>query len=654
MQTLLIYILKAIVYSGILFCYYYISLRNNRFHYYNRFYLLMSVAVSLLLPFVTVELWQWQSNNPQVIQLMSVVVTNDGEKNNLTNSNLFSQNIFAMLMYGFITFCLLLSFTAGIIRIFRYKRSYPVEKLNNISIINTNLDQAPFSFFNNLFWKNTIDISDETGRQIFKHELTHIEQKHSWDKVVVRITTLLFWINPFYWLIEKELNLIHEFIADEKAIENKNAEAFALMLLHSQYGKHISSPAQSFHYSPIKRRLLMLTTSNKPSFSYARRLLILPLLAATVLLFAFKLKENKNGNIQSRVNAPFVLVVDAGHGGNDAGAPGSNDKLEKDINLSVAKEIAQLAPSYGITVKMTRIEDATVSLKDRLNFTKEQSPDAFISVHMNVTDEKKTSKQEVNVYITRNDANSNYTKSRLLGSSLLQTVKNDFAVNTVLIQRKQQGIYVIDQNPYPAIIFECGYMNNTNNLKQLMDDTKIERMARDILQGVVAYANADKSMTAITDTTGKTPLYIVDGKEIPAEEVKKMDANNIESVTVLKEASSIKKYGEKGKNGVVLIQMKDKSNNKGKSADTTVDKLDNDITTAPLYIVDGKEMPKDKVDIIPSNEIKAVTVWKSDEAIKRYGEKGKNGVVEVTTGNKKPSKPDSSSVDNIKNGYEPD
>ncbi len=664
MQTLLVYLLKATVYSGILFSYYYVALRNKRFHYYNRFYLLMSVALSLFLPFVNLEVWTWRSQNEQVIQMMNVMLVNSSEVSTEGSRFYLSPETIVFTGACFVSVCLLLFLAFSIIKIFRFKRNYPSEKIDAINFITTDLHQAPFSFFNNLFWKNTIDISDITGRQILRHEMTHIQHKHSCDKVFMRIVTAVFWLNPFYWLMQKELSMIHEFIADEKAIENKDAEAFALMLLQSQYAKAIFSPAQSFHYSPIKRRLLMLTTSKKPSFSYARRILVLPLLAATVLLFAFKMRETKNITL-SHVNAPFVLVVDAGHGGSDKGAPGANNALEKSISLSIAKKIQQLAPEYGITVAMTRTDDATVSFEDRLNFIKSRQPDAFISIHINATAEKQTSKNEVEVYITRDEAKSSYNKSRLLGSGLLQALQNNFPIIDTLQQRKNHGIFIIDQNPYPAAIIECGYMNNAESVKQLTNDNKVETLARDILQGVVNFSNAKQQSATVTimDTTGKTPLYYVDGKEISEEEMKKIEADKMESIDVLKDSSAIKKYGEKGKSGVVEIKMKkanalqDETNDQFyretatknitllkvvKKNDTVPKNSSNsdksigmklNPTDSSLIVVDGKIMPnRNELDmLLPPDDIISMTVLKGESALRKYGEKGSHGVVEITT-----------------------
>ncbi len=652
MQAVFIYILKACIYSGILFLYYFIALRNKQFHYYNRFYLLMTVALSLILPFVNLEVWTWQSNNSQVIQLMNVVWTDSNEAISERSDFTFSPEVMAFIATTFTAFCLLIVLAFSIIKIIRFKRTYPSEKIDNIHFINTDLTQAPFSFFNNLFWKNSLTLSDTTGKQILRHEMTHIQQKHSWDKVFMRIVTSIFWLNPFYWMIQKELSLIHEFIADEKAIENKDAEAFALMLLQSQYSKTIFSPAQSFNYSPIKRRLRMLTTSKKTSFSYARRIMILPLLAATVLLFAFKLTQNKTTEATAHVNAPFTLVVDAGHGGKEDGAIGINDVVEKGINLNIAKRIQDLAPQYGITVVMTRTEDETVSLQQRMDIVTNNHPDAFVSIHVMNTEEKETNKNDVEVYISRNETSKNYQQSRLLSSGLLQAVKADFPINDAVMQRKEKGIYVLDFNPYPAALIECGYMNNADNLKQLMNADYVEKMSKDILQGIVAYANADKTNASIsiTDTTAK-PLYIVDGKEISDDEMKKIDANKIESINVLKDSSAIKKYGqEKGKNGVVLITMKKASSNNAADSSkglTTQDIIRNSSKSDlenKLLLVDGKEVTKEEFTKVAADEIESISVWKDQPAVNKFGEKGRNGVIEIKT---KRSKKDSSSNTSI-------
>jgi hypothetical protein len=100
-------------------------------------------------------------------------------------------------------------------------------------------------------------------------------------------------MNPFNWVIQKELVTIHEFIADEEAVGNSNVEAFAKMLLQTHYGNHFLNPTHQFFYSSIKRRLFMLNQNKKTKFSHLRRLFVLPITICVVLSFSIKTIEVK-------------------------------------------------------------------------------------------------------------------------------------------------------------------------------------------------------------------------------------------------------------------------------------------------------------------------------------------------------------------------
>ncbi len=120
---------------------------------------------------------------------------------------------------------LLVKFFIGIIQVKNLKRQFPKENFEGFSFYQTNLENAPFSFFKNLFWKNTILLNSDLGRQILKHEMVHIEQKHSFDKVFIEVVIGIFWFNPVFWMIKKEINLIHEYLADKKAVRKSDTKA---------------------------------------------------------------------------------------------------------------------------------------------------------------------------------------------------------------------------------------------------------------------------------------------------------------------------------------------------------------------------------------------------------------------------------------------
>jgi len=186
----------------------------------------------------------------------------------------------------------------SVLRIFRLKAMNSKTQMGEFTFIETDLDEAPFSFFSNLFWKKSISIEDECGRKILQHELSHIREKHSWDRLFSQLICSVFWMNPFNWIIQKELQNIHEFIADRDAVGTGEVDAFAKMLLKTYYGNHFLNPSHSFYYSSIKRRIIMLTTSNIPKYSYLRKVAVLPMLAFILALFSIQLsaqeaKENK-------------------------------------------------------------------------------------------------------------------------------------------------------------------------------------------------------------------------------------------------------------------------------------------------------------------------------------------------------------------------
>ncbi|WP_233701958.1 M56 family metallopeptidase [Kaistella palustris] len=216
-----------------------------------------------------------------------------------TSSNDFTYLSVIAFGFGLVAVFFITKLIFGLFRIQFLKKKFQKENFEGISFYQTNLENAPFSFFKNLFWKNSILIQSDLGRQILKHEMVHIEQKHSWDKIFLEITTSLFWFNPFFYLIKKEINLIHEYLADHKALKNSDTKAFAQMLLASHFsGKQL--PATSpFLSSNLKKRLTMLKKS-KTKFSYARRILALPLLfiLAFMYLVNAKNKEIRNTNLE--------------------------------------------------------------------------------------------------------------------------------------------------------------------------------------------------------------------------------------------------------------------------------------------------------------------------------------------------------------------
>ncbi len=530
----------------------------------------MSFILSAILPVLKLQWFTFGDDSNKTIHLLKIISGN-GEPDVIVNGSA-ALNWQQIILYGLVLTCfsLLVFFIFRIVRILHLKKKFPVQSSLEFDFINTDVSAAPFSFLKNIFWRNDISLQEETGKQILQHEITHIKQKHSWDKIFVQMMMCFYWANPFYHFMKRELYLIHEFIADEKAIEQSDANAFAKMLLTAQFGKFNFLPAQPFFYSSIKRRLSMLTQSKNPKFNYLRRILVLPLIACVVCLFAFTVKNETAKSSAKKVIAakPFVLVVDAGHGGKDNGAV-DNGLTEKNVALKIAKEIKDLSSQYGIDVVLTRDDDVFMSPREKSDFANAQNADAFISVHVNTNDATHPNQSGFEVYVPKKNTRF-LDKNKALGSAILQNLGTDFKAQQALGQRNV-GVWILDNSNIPSALIECGYITNTEDANNLKDDAKIELMAKNILQGVAMYANdkVDKSSlyqikNENADTTSSTtikrdtaqPIYVLNGKIVPKSVVDKTAPSSIESVNVLKGNNATDKYGDKGKNGVIEITLK--------------------------------------------------------------------------------------------------
>jgi len=288
METVLLYFGKVILCSGVMFLYYQLSLKDKTFHHYNRFYLLSAMLLSLLLPLIKIEDFTIEVSN-DLYALINRVQNFNSDKN-ISNDHIYFRIIFSAL--GLVSLYFSGKLVFGIFRIQQLKNQFKKESFDGINFYQTDLTEAPFSYFRNLFWKTSITLNSEVGKQILKHEMVHIEQKHSFDKIFIEIITSVFWFNPFFHIIKKEISLIHEYLADNKAVKQSDTKAFAQMLLASHFsGKQL--PATSpFLSSNLKKRLKML---QKPQtkFGYARRIFALPVVFSVAFAYMVNAKNQE-------------------------------------------------------------------------------------------------------------------------------------------------------------------------------------------------------------------------------------------------------------------------------------------------------------------------------------------------------------------------
>ncbi|HXB34112.1 MAG TPA: N-acetylmuramoyl-L-alanine amidase [Puia sp.] len=494
-----LYLAKVVLVSALLFSYYRLFLRDRLFHQYNRYYLLAATLASLILPLIRLPLpdaLPLIGQTPVLsLALHAIVPGNWNEPpagaaiaGGVTPSG-WSVEWGLIIGYAAAIGVLLGAFGRQLWQIRRLAGKYPHERLGRIDLFMTREPGTPFSFLNHLFWNAEIDIGSARGRKIFLHEGYHIRQRHTLDLLWLRTLLAIYWINPFFYLIYREIRTIHEYLADRYAVADGDRYEYAELLVWHTVRDRQLSILHPFFQSSIKRRITMLTQLHSTRPGYWSRMMVLPL--TFILLCAFAAK--RHATVPLRGLSPLTVVIDAGHGGSDNGAI-AGDTKEKDINLALALKVKELAPEYHINVVLTRKSDELAggtsdkrnSLEYCVEMARKNKADLFVSLHVNSAAGGEAA-HGFSVYVC--PENAHYAESAKLGSALLDAVKPSYAVDENLRQRTE-GVYVLRHTAMPAVLIECGYIDNPADLAFIRDPQNQSAIARDVLQGIRNYQQA--------------------------------------------------------------------------------------------------------------------------------------------------------------------
>ncbi len=191
-----------------------------------------------------------------------------------------------------------------------------------------------------------------------------------------------------------------------------------------------------------------------------------------------------------------VIILDAGHGGEDPGAIGANGVLEKDLNLAVAFELKSGLEEKGYTVIMTRTEDKMLytesenikgirklsDLKNRCKFGAEYENALFISIHMNSFGASKYS--GLQVYYAHDDS-----ESRSLAEHVQTSVRTNLQPDNDRVVKDGKDIYVLRHNDANAILIECGFITNEAECEKLSEKEYQKELSFAIICGIIEYMN---------------------------------------------------------------------------------------------------------------------------------------------------------------------
>ncbi|MDT0295854.1 M56 family metallopeptidase [Mesonia ostreae] len=284
-----LYILQFSLFLALFYIVYVVFLEKETFFQSNRWYLLLSPCVALILPFINLDflsptnaVGQAFVNLPPVLlgdfsvssgeeQAVHQMVTSPNWKDWLLHNGV-------LLLYGLgfiVAFFLLLKKT---FQFHRFMKTGILKQYGEFSYYEIKNSQMACTFYNQIFMGD--EIPAEQREHILRHELVHVSQKHSLDLLFFEALKLIFWFHPAIYAYQKQLSSLHEYIADEAVTRHTSKKQYYQNLLNVAFGTHqISFINQFFNHSLIKKRILMLQKSKSSTRAKLKYLIVLPLIA---------------------------------------------------------------------------------------------------------------------------------------------------------------------------------------------------------------------------------------------------------------------------------------------------------------------------------------------------------------------------------------
>ncbi|HMS53860.1 MAG TPA: N-acetylmuramoyl-L-alanine amidase [Fimbriimonadaceae bacterium] len=196
--------------------------------------------------------------------------------------------------------------------------------------------------------------------------------------------------------------------------------------------------------------------------------------------------QNADGHVSGK-----VIVVDAGHGGNDSGARDpAKTTNEKDLNLAISKQLSEQLASQGATVIMTRKTDVFIPLRERAEIANRNKADLFISVHINSNRTANTTSGSIIFY------HGGSTLGNLLADCIRLEVKKmgDLPVIGTWSDKRiyDTGFAVLRYSKMPGVLVETGFINHRKDLAVMRSPDFQKRFATAILKGIKVYLGDGK------------------------------------------------------------------------------------------------------------------------------------------------------------------
>ncbi|GAA0725932.1 hypothetical protein GCM10009430_32350 [Aquimarina litoralis] len=278
-----------IVILHLLFIFIYdIFFARETFFKWNRYYLLVTVSISLILPFVEIPpIFETKIPVANYINQVEHLITHNTSDQPYTLETMIQDTnhsqkkainwILVIYIIG-----ILINLIFFLKRISKLMRLKTYQKVKNMRVVVIPNSKEAFSFF------NTICLGDQVHgyekKKILKHEIAHVRGKHSLDLIYIEIIKIIFWWNPIIKIYQSRLAEIHEFIADQETVFKFEKNIYIQLLLNKAFdSKGIKFTNNFYNTRLIKNRIKMILKRKSKKINKFKYLLICPVICITLM-----------------------------------------------------------------------------------------------------------------------------------------------------------------------------------------------------------------------------------------------------------------------------------------------------------------------------------------------------------------------------------
>lgn len=512
MKPAIIYMLEVLVCSGVLLAAYAILLERRVKFRWCRLYLLLTTFAAALIPLLRIPVWPGRivaaapAISPDLPVWTGEVLPDEGGGFAVTPESLCLglYLLGAALIAGVMVW--------QVIRIRRLRRGAEISRTGDYTLVRTRQEIASFSFL------HTIYVWDKTPAgelaAILAHESSHIAHRHSIERILMELMKALLWWNPFAWIAARRLTEAEEFEADNDVLSSGYDRAEYMQTIFRQLFGYSPEIANGLRNSLTKKRFKMMTKQTKSRHGLLRLAGTLPAVIGLLCAFGF---TSRAAVIVAPATAPATGTTEE-----PTGIRTAADAMQKQDKTCTA--------TLSVVDKKDKhpIEGALVQAAGTQKGTTDDLPDA----------PQKQQQEQVTVSV------ATYKDNAPLAGALVKVSGSQIGAVT-----NDEGLAALQVPANSAL--EISYIGCKPHIAQVGD--KARQMFMFNMQPATSGKSETEGTTVTTTVTDK-PLYIVNG--IETKEIGKLDPDRIESMSVLKDKAATALYGEKARNGVIVITLK--------------------------------------------------------------------------------------------------